>query len=203
MRRIARDPLARGVAWSLAAHASLIAVLYVLLVIRQPDPVTVELDLALTPRLPSALTPAPKPKPRASKTWTTPKTGLAPAPVPAEEPVEEEPADPCPPPCPDRPGDFLPSALTSRPPKWVGGLIGEEDYPKVARRKGQDGRVMLRVFIDAAGKVRDVQLLEGSYPALNEAAIDKVREATFAPALDDAGRPVPCKLVLPIRFELR
>lgn len=99
-------------------------------------------------------------------------------------------------------GRYLSASEVARPPRWVGNLIGPGDYPRTARRRGKDGKVLLSVFIDEAGRVRDVRLLQGSDDILNEVALRKVREALFTPAYDAGGRPVACKVQLPIRFAL-
>ncbi len=170
---------------------------------REPAVREIELDLTQAPRVASPLAKATAPRPQA-KAWTAPTTGLAPAPDAATESAEsDEPQPLCPPPCPDTPGDFVPAALAAAKPRWVGGFITDDDYPKVSRQKGQDGSVLLSVFIDATGKVRDVRLLKGSYDALNDVAVKKLKAATFEPARDESGRPIPTKLILPIRFELR
>lgn len=98
---------------------------------------------------------------------------------------------------------YLSASQVARPPRWIGNLIGPGDYPRLARRQGKDGRVLLSVFIDEAGRVRDVRLLQGSYEVLNEVALRKVREAMFTPAQSREGRAVPCKVTLPIRFQLQ
>ncbi|HMY11564.1 MAG TPA: energy transducer TonB, partial [Turneriella sp.] len=77
------------------------------------------------------------------------------------------------------------------------------DYPLLAAQQGKDGRVVLSVIIDSEGRVRDAQLLEGSYDALNEVALRKVRDAVFSPAYDKDGNAVACRVNVPIRFELR
>jgi TonB family protein len=100
-------------------------------------------------------------------------------------------------------GRYLSASQVAQPPRWVGNLIGPGDYPRLARREGKDGRVLLSVFIDETGRVRDVRLLQGSDDILNEVALRKVREAVFTPAQSQEGRPVPCKVTLPIRFQLQ
>lgn len=100
-------------------------------------------------------------------------------------------------------GDFVPASDAHRKPKWVGNFITPNDYPLLAKQQGKDGRVVLSVIIDSDGKVRDAQLLEGSYEALNEVALAKVKEAVFSPAYDKEGNAVACKVRLPIRFELK
>jgi protein TonB len=99
-------------------------------------------------------------------------------------------------------GRYLSASEVARPPRWVGNQIGPGDYPRKARRKGKDGRVVLSVFIDEVGRVRDVRLLQGTDDVLNEVALRKVREAVFTPAYNEAGKSVACKVTLPIRFQL-
>lgn len=100
-------------------------------------------------------------------------------------------------------GDFVAASDAHRKPRWVGNFITPADYPAVAREQGKDGRVVLSVIINDDGRVRSVALVEGSYPALNEVALAKVRGAVFSPAYDNDGNAVACKVRLPIRFELR
>lgn len=100
-------------------------------------------------------------------------------------------------------GEFTNASDAHRKPKWVGNFITTNDYPLLAKQHGKDGRVVLSVIIDNEGKVRDAQLLEGSYEPLNEVALAKVREAVFSPAYDKDGNAVACKVRLPIRFELK
>lgn len=100
-------------------------------------------------------------------------------------------------------GNFVQASDAHRKPRWVGNFITARDYPLVAAQQGKDGRVVLSVIIDQEGRVRDAQLLEGSYDVLNEVALAKVKEAVFSPAYDKEGNAVACKVRVPIRFELR
>lgn len=124
------------------------------------------------------------------------------------EQKKEVPKDPnvCAGKCPERQagyGEFIPASAAERKPRWVGNFITPSDYPLLAKQQGRDGRVVLSVIIDNEGRVRAAQLLEGSYEALNEVALAKVREAVFTPAYDKSGNAVACKVRLPIRFELK
>jgi len=189
-----------SVGFSILLHLLLFGIPYYLLVVRQPPAVVMELDLTQAPR-------GPKPVPHRSRAaakqvWTAPKEGLAPAPSSATESAAAEETPACPPPCPDTPGAYTPAALTAQAPRLVGDFLTDADYPKLARRAGQDGRVLLTVFIEADGHVREARLVKGSYPVLNNVALEKIRTARFEPARDAAGRPVPSKVLLPIRFEL-
>ncbi len=100
-------------------------------------------------------------------------------------------------------GDFVAASDAYRKPRWVGNFITPADYPAIAREQGKDGRVVLSVIINEDGRVRSVQLIQGSYAALNDVALAKVRGAVFSPAYDNDGNAVACKVRLPIRFELR
>lgn len=100
-------------------------------------------------------------------------------------------------------GDAIQASDAHRKPRWVGNFISAHDYPLIAAQQGKDGRVVLSVIIDSEGRVRDARLLEGSYDVLNEVALRKVREAVFSPAYDGGGNAVPCRVRLPIKFELR
>ena len=75
-------------------------------------------------------------------------------------------------------------------------------YPSLSRRTREEGRVLLRVRVDAEGHVEAVELQATSgHPRLDEAAIDAVRRWRFAPAR--AGdRRVAGWAVVPINFHL-
>lgn len=75
-------------------------------------------------------------------------------------------------------------------------------YPPDAIRRRLEGVVLLRLFIDEAGDVRVVKLLESSgHQVLDQAAITAVASWTGTPATRN-GRPVDALEVLPIRFRL-
>ncbi|MBL8032868.1 MAG: energy transducer TonB [Leptospiraceae bacterium] len=100
-------------------------------------------------------------------------------------------------------GNAIAASDAHRKPRWVGNFITANDYPLIAAQQGKDGRVVLSIIIDEEGRVRDAQLLEGSYDVLNEVALRKVREAVFSPAYDKDGSAVACRVRVPIKFELR
>lgn len=56
-------------------------------------------------------------------------------------------------------------------------------YPAMSRRFGEEGRVVLRVFVSAEGHPEQIELKTGSgFPRLDQAAEDAVRRWKFAPA---------------------
>jgi periplasmic protein TonB len=76
------------------------------------------------------------------------------------------------------------------------------DYPAEARRRGLQGRTLLRVEVSAAGTALVVQIVASSgYPVLDQAALAAVREWRFDPATLD-GKPVSGAVELPVRFRL-
>ncbi len=55
-------------------------------------------------------------------------------------------------------------------------------YPRMARRRGYEGTVILKVLVGADGKVEDLQVLESSgYGILDKAAEDSVKGWLFEP----------------------
>jgi protein TonB len=76
------------------------------------------------------------------------------------------------------------------------------DYPADARRRGLQGRALLRVEVAASGTAVDVQVVASSgYSILDQAALAAVREWRFDPATLD-GKPVSGAVEIPVRFKL-
>ena len=75
-------------------------------------------------------------------------------------------------------------------------------YPELARRRGREGLVLLRLVIGPGGELRDVQVVEGGGHGFDEAALAAVRASAYAPAMRE-GRGVECAALLPIRFALK
>jgi len=74
-------------------------------------------------------------------------------------------------------------------------------YPRIAQRLGVEGSVLLRLAIDASGKLTGVEVLTGAGNGFDEEAVQAVKRSTFAPAVRN-GRPVRCLALLKIRFQL-
>lgn len=76
-------------------------------------------------------------------------------------------------------------------------------YPEVARRRGVEGQVLVRMRVDAEGRVVSVVVVESEpRDVFDEAARDAARRATFAPAVE-GGRPVASTVEQRIHFRLR
>jgi protein TonB len=96
------------------------------------------------------------------------------------------------------------TALLLVPPRPVAGMETNRapTYPPSALRRGEQGRVMLRVNVSADGTPLDVALLETSgHPSLDSAALSAVRQWRFIPAMQ-GGTPVPAIAEVPVRFRL-
>ena len=75
-------------------------------------------------------------------------------------------------------------------------------YPPVSRSKGEQGTVMLKVCVSAAGHVDSVDMAKSSgYSRLDRSATDTVERWRFHPARK-GGQPVAMCYQLPIRFSL-
>jgi protein TonB len=75
-------------------------------------------------------------------------------------------------------------------------------YPSLARRNGEQGRVLLRVLVNARGTADEVQVRASSgHSRLDDAARDTVRRWKFVPAKRGA-EPVPAWVLIPVSFRL-
>jgi len=76
-------------------------------------------------------------------------------------------------------------------------------YPKIARKRGYQGTVMLSVFVDEDGLVKNLWVFTSSgYRLLDNAAVNAVRNWTFEPGMK-GNRKVAMWVKVPIRFELK
>ncbi len=185
-----------GTTASLALHAGVAALLFLWAQGKLglgAKPVLTELDLSAAPPAQHLAYGGPQPE----APWLISKKKVQPKPSKAATP------EPAATPLPDNVGNWVPAAQTARKPQWIGNFITPSDYPAAARQEGSDGRVVLRVRIDAQGHVQDVKLLQGRSQSLNEVAVRRLSGALFSPAYTAEGVPVPCEIILPIRFQLR
>ena len=76
-------------------------------------------------------------------------------------------------------------------------------YPRMARRRGYEGTVLLEVLVDSAGKVEDLRVLKSSgYKVLDRSAIKSAKNWLFEPG-SIGDEKVEMWVRIPIRFELR
>lgn len=75
-------------------------------------------------------------------------------------------------------------------------------YPPLAREKGYEGTVYLRVMVKVDGRVGQLAVDRSSgYEILDRTAVDSVQEWAFFPA-KKGGRPVASWVLLPVKFAL-
>ena len=118
----------------------------------------------------------------------------------AEAAIEAPPAPPVAAPAAPMEAPVAPGQIADRDPQPVRSPAPR--YPREAQRRGESGTVVLRVHIDADGRPRDIDLVEGSGSrSLDRAAVDAVRRWRFDPAIRN-GRPTEGTLQVPITFRL-
>ena len=80
--------------------------------------------------------------------------------------------------------------------------LPEPVYPTLSRRRGEEGRVVIKIRVSAQGAVRGAQIeTSSSYPRLDRAALEAANMAQFSSALE-YGRPVESERIVAYRFEL-
>ncbi|MFO0821103.1 MAG: energy transducer TonB [Pirellulales bacterium] len=76
-------------------------------------------------------------------------------------------------------------------------------YPTQAYAERRQGRVVLEVRLDEAGRVKSLRVAESSgYAPFDDSALATVQYWLFTPARS-AGRAVPCTIRVPVRFAIR
>jgi len=212
-----RRPSWPAIAFIVAVHAILIAAFVArtdpLRISKPPSAIVVSL---VTPQEPPKPPPPPKPRPMPAK-------AIAPMPVVAPPPVvvpevprmQELPAITLPPSPPDpvpspavsapvAPVAAAPAIAPLVPPRFDAAYLDNPApiYPAIARRQGEQGRVLLRVSVAADGRAASVEIAASSgSERLDRAALDAVRRWRFVPARrgDEA---VAAQVLVPVAFSL-
>ncbi len=204
------------VAGSIALHALVAGVLpgWQSVRDRRPPPLTVELE-KLPPEIipPKPLpmeTPRPQPEPRKAvvkqaETRPTPErilTAPPEAPPSTAAPVIPDPRPAPPPEAPRPPPSVAPAPVT--PPRSDAAYLNNPRpaYPLAARRRGDQGTVLIRVVVNVEGLAASVGIEKTSgYPALDEAALTAVKSWRFVPARQ-GGQAIESPYVVPVVFRL-
>jgi protein TonB len=197
-----------GIGGVLALHAIVFWALLRMEAFSLPAPLAVLSVSLLTPEVPEAPKPEivpPRPRPVEKRPTPRPAREAAPLAMPAEAPA--------PPSAPLVEASTVPPAPTFAPPASPAPTQPRFDadyldnprpaYPALARRLGEQGRVVLRVRVAADGLPLDVALQAGSgSPRLDQAAIDTVRRWKFVPARL-GGEAIAATVLVPIVFSLK
>lgn len=75
-------------------------------------------------------------------------------------------------------------------------------YPEVARQVGLMGNVVVNLWVDKKGHVRDVRVIKSTSELFNQAVIDAAEQYVFVPAMMNNG-PVSVWIAVPFSFELK
>jgi protein TonB len=162
-----------------------------------PDPPRQPPSAAASPKAAPAPPPPPQPR-RQVRRATAPRAAVAPPPPPPGPQA----ALPSPTARPAAPEQL--AALPFIPPRPVGARAGNRkpDYPMEARRRRQQGRVLLRVSVSPTGQAAAVHIVSSSgHPLLDQAAHMAVSSWRFIPATR-AGLAVAGQADVPIEFRM-
>jgi len=154
-----------------------------------PPPPVIQTPVMKTP--PKVIAAAPSPAPSSFVVEAPPE--LPPPPVPpVAVAVETPPAPPAPPP----PPKMIPASEVQylvRP---------QPEYPRMSRRLGEAGLVVVSVYVDEGGLPRTVRVSQSSgFARLDEAAVLGVQKARFKPYTQN-GVPAAGWALIPFPFEL-
>lgn len=207
---------------ALVIGAHVIAFL-VLINVKSTEPVIKELQVPMMVSLVASPAPEPEvvplvptpPQPVVKKQKPIIKQQPTPRPVVAQEvaqPVVSEA-----PPTPAAPVVVAkePEVIEAPPPKVVPEAVVEPprfgaaylnnpapDYPNMARRLGQQGRVLLKVLVAENGTAEAVALASSSgFEKLDQAAIEAVKKWSFIPA-KRSNQPISAYVLVPVKFSL-
>ena len=159
----------------------------------EPEPVVEEPE-------PESITPEPPPKPK-------PKPKPKPRPKPVPVPIEAPPGPPAPP-----SGGGATTATPKAPepppdnkPRLIGrvdylGRRPNPEYPRASLRRGETGRVVIRVLISPQGDVAEASIQSSSgYSRLDASALRAARTAKFKPYTEN-GVAYPALADIPFDF---
>lgn len=98
----------------------------------------------------------------------------------------------------------VPESLPIVPPRTDAAHLNNPppEYPTLSRRVGEQGRVLLNVYILADGSVGQIELRQTSgYERLDKAAVDTVRNWRYVPA-HRGSEAIAYWYIQPITFSL-
>jgi len=94
------------------------------------------------------------------------------------------------------PADFVPYEKEPQIVKKV-----EPKYPDLAMRANLEGKVIVKIWVDKEGKVKQVVILKSDNDVFNEPAVEAAKQFVFTPAYMNNG-PVAVWVSFPFRFKL-
>ncbi|BET26811.1 outer membrane transport energization protein TonB [Limnobacter thiooxidans] len=201
-----------GLVWA-AQHLSLTEP-----VVTPPSVVGVLVAPEPAPVVSKPLPPPQKPEPKpVSKQPPAPTPKPKPTPIAKPDTVRETVAEPVQQAAPSTPSPQTPSAAPVQPaatapeapapvtpPRTDAAHLNNPapQYPPLSRRLGEQGRVMLDVYILPDGSVGEIKLNRTSgFPRLDNAALQAVKSWKYVPA-KRGDKPIPYWYVQPVSFVL-
>lgn len=173
-----------------------------------PPPAAAPAPRKATPPAPPVLA-APAPTPQTAEIPLVPEPPVLPA--PAAEPTPQPTPEPTPVPPPRMPAPRTPivaeapAAPVVQAPRFDADYLRNPApaYPALSRRLGEQGEVLLRVYVEPDGSPSRVELKASSgFARLDSAALNAVRKWRFVPArLGDTA--TGAWVVVPISFSVR
>lgn len=208
-----RAPRSLGLVLAVSLHAAGVAALLAYEPARnallEAAPLTV--DLLSPPRVEPPKPPPPQEQPQPKPVVKRIERPVEPPPILAAPSEAPSPVlAPPPPPAPPAPAPVAPAVIAKPAPAPVTPPVFDADYlhnpapdyPRVARRLGEQGRVILRVLVSARGSADEVQVRTSSgHARLDAAALETVRRWKFVPA-KRGSEAVPAWVLIPISFRL-
>jgi TonB family protein len=104
---------------------------------------------------------------------------------------------------PAKSGDYYLSAETM--PEIIGGIqavMNNIKYPESERKAGNQGKVVVQVYVDEEGNIYKSEVVKGVNPVLNQAALDAFKDIKFKPGTV-GGKPVKVAVAVPVTFRLQ
>lgn len=206
-------PQSAGLEFALvvALHIGVVAALISFEVLPLPAPLaTLMVRVIQAPAQPSELTP-PRPKPMTSKPIAPNHSDparehpLLAAETPAPAAIEVALAKELPARLPMPIAATAPPAASVSEPRFDAAYLDNPApvYPALSRRLREDGRVLLRVFVESSGRPGQIEInVSSGSPRLDQAARDAVSRWKFIPARRGA-EAVAAWVLVPIVFNLR
>ena len=208
-----------GLAIAIALHAAVVSLLLQHQADRDaitaPRAIAVTLLTQAKPEQRVDVKPKPLPvKPRVQQSRPTTAPPVMTVPSEAPTPLVASPPTPAPVAQPEQQVSAAPAAPIPAPPAPAAPVVAPSftaaylnnpapAYPALSRRMGEEGKVMLRVFVNAQGLPDEVQLRTTSgHPRLDDAALTTVRQWKFVPARR-GDTAVSAWVLVPISFSLR
>jgi len=194
---IVRQPIVLGLMLSVAIHT---AMLYSRSIYVAPQPLLESGRTVLQLTLLPALSPSQN-APEALPSAPTVEQAIRPAAEPSQSVADEALVQPAPAPAVDQDATLeTEKGIVADDAMPVGAF--HPDYPRISRRRGEEGTVILSVHVLSSGTVGDVAILQSSgFHRLDAAAVKGARQTTFRPALQ-FGRPADSTTQLAYTFRL-